>query len=383
MLTTGGERPDGTRDESHGVRSEVAGGSRDGCDGTLDEALERLHAAGPERDGWLSNHAPMAVEALVRGGQAEKVHRWLDRYRPKLEDMPAPYERVTELNWREALGDPRRIGDWSAYFAERLTREPWREVVATWWPRLLPGIAGGATHPVIRTGHAVRTLLEDEARIKGATAGPGGGALDPRRAELGHALGYWAARSLPLPPLSVMPPAGDADGALAAVPAVERRSGGIRDRLAQLRGLPAWPERRPAGPEEAAGRLRELVAAAVHRYAAHGHGEPVMLVHAATAPNAVLRTLPALPRELWIASVDAAWAASGAVTAAYEIPGPGAADAALLAEASGLSAAELFARAAAHGDEHAVKFTDTALDVGGPLAGAAALRSLALVEPLG
>ncbi|MFE9248718.1 questin oxidase family protein [Streptomyces sp. NPDC007088] len=349
----------------------------------MDEALERLHAAGPEREGWLSNHAPMAVEALVRGGQAERVHRWIDRYRPKLEDMPAPYERVTELNWREALGDPRRIGDWSAYFAGRLAWEPWRDVLALWWPRLLPGITGGATHPVIRTGHAVRTLLEDEARSPGAAAGPGGGALDPRRAELGQALGYWAARSAPLPALSVLPPARDADGALAAVPGVERRSGGVRERLARVRGLPAWPERRPATPEEAAGRLRELVAAAVHRYAAHGHGEPVMLVHAATAPNAVLRTLPALPRRLWTASVDAAWSASGAVTAAYEVPGPGGAGAALLAEAFGLSARELFARAAAHGDEHAVKFADTALDVGGPRAGAAALRSLALIEPLG
>jgi hypothetical protein len=25
----------------------------------LDEALERLRHIGPERDGWLSNHAPM------------------------------------------------------------------------------------------------------------------------------------------------------------------------------------------------------------------------------------------------------------------------------------------------------------------------------------
>ena len=29
--------------------------------GTLDEAYERLHATGPEFDGWLSNHGPMAA----------------------------------------------------------------------------------------------------------------------------------------------------------------------------------------------------------------------------------------------------------------------------------------------------------------------------------
>ena len=46
--------------------------------GTLDEAYQRLHATGPEFDGWLSNHGPMAAEAMVRGGQADRVHRWLD-----------------------------------------------------------------------------------------------------------------------------------------------------------------------------------------------------------------------------------------------------------------------------------------------------------------
>jgi hypothetical protein len=36
--------------------------------GTLDEAYRRLHVTGPEFGGWLSNHGPMAAEAMVRGG---------------------------------------------------------------------------------------------------------------------------------------------------------------------------------------------------------------------------------------------------------------------------------------------------------------------------
>src|SRR5689334_2514408 len=56
--------------------------------GQLEEALERVHATGPERDGRLSNHAPMVVEALAARGQAGSVHRWLDLYRSKLEDFP-------------------------------------------------------------------------------------------------------------------------------------------------------------------------------------------------------------------------------------------------------------------------------------------------------
>ena len=280
--------------------------------GTLDEALERLHAAGPERNGWLSNHGPMAVEALVRHGQAPAVHRWLDHYSHKLEDMPTPAARVTAKNWHEALGDPRRIADWTMYFEQETAERPWQDVLTEWWPRLLPGIAAGATHPVIRVGHAVRTLLDGEANA-------------PRIAELAHGLGYWAARHQPLPalkPPASPVPAPSAAAALDSVPPVADQSGGIRDRLAQLTAFPLWPQQFADDPDVARARLAELVRAATHRYATHGHGEPIMLVHAATAPNAVLRTLPALPRDLWHRSLAAAWAASAAVTAAYSPADP-------------------------------------------------------------
>lgn len=332
--------------------------------GTLDEALERLHAFGPERDGWLSNHGPMAVEALVRHGGAPQVHRWLDQYREKLEDMPDRVAEVTPSGWREALGDPRRIADWAVYFERETAGRPWREVLAAWWPRLLPGIAAGATHPVIRVGHSVRTLLDAPETA-------------PRVAELAHALGYWAARHRPLPPLSPLAPAADAAAALDAVAPVPDQSGGIRHRLDQLTAFPAWPGQPVDGPEAARARLEELVRAATHRYAAYGYGEPVMLVHAATAPNAVLRTLPALPRELWAPSLAAAWAASAAVTAAYSPARP----AERAAVSGGLSPEEVFARAAAHGDDHTIKFTDTALDVGDATAPAAALQSVELNPP--
>ncbi|MGW7657823.1 questin oxidase family protein, partial [Streptomyces tendae] len=104
----------------------------DDTSGTLDEALERLHASGPERHGWLSNHAPMAVEALVRHGQGRTVHRWLDRYRDKLEEMPRSYAPITEQNWHEALGDPRRLADWPAYFDRELADHAWQDVLTVW-----------------------------------------------------------------------------------------------------------------------------------------------------------------------------------------------------------------------------------------------------------
>ncbi|WSG09977.1 hypothetical protein OIE53_09410 [Micromonospora sp. NBC_01739] len=54
----------------------------------LDEAYQRVRLSGPERNGWLSNHAPMAVEAMARHGHGEALHRWLDGYADRLEDRP-------------------------------------------------------------------------------------------------------------------------------------------------------------------------------------------------------------------------------------------------------------------------------------------------------
>ncbi|WP_306334284.1 questin oxidase family protein [Streptomyces sp. KL118A] len=345
--------------------NETTGDTTVDATGALDEALERLHASGPERLGRLTNHAPMAVEALAAHGQAGAVHRWLDLYAPRLEEFPAAVEPVTEANWPSALGDPRRAADWIAYFRREIEEQPWRDVLALWWPRLLPGLYGGATHPVIRVGHAVRTLTE-------------GGTTEPRLAELAHGLGYWAARHHPVTGLTLLPGARGAADALDAVPPIANRAdGGYPARLGRVEALPVWAASVDA-PEEARRRLTELVRAATHRYATHGHGDETMLVHAATAPNAVLRALPALPRALWVPSLRAAWTASAAVTAMYAPDEPVAYE-----PVGDLDAEEVFARALAHGDEHVIKFADTALDVSDERALAAALRAVELSVPLG
>lgn len=347
--------------------------------GTLDEALTRLHTSGPERLGRLTNHAPMAAESLAAHGHDRFVHRWLDRYAHRLEDFPARHEPVTAANWRAALGEPRRAADWIDYFTRELSEgsgRPWQDVLTEWWPRLLPGLYGGSTHPVIRVGHAVRTLL-------------GQGENGPRRTELAHGLGYWAAVHHPMPGLTTAANA-TATGqphtapaaALDAVRPIPDRRGGFPDRLAQVHSLPSWhpaaPEAdRAPDPDTARARLAELVRAATHRYATHGHGEETMLVHAATAPNAVLRTLPALPRVLWVPSLRAAWSAAAAVTAMYlpDEPVPFTAPGTRTPE-------EVFEQALAHGDEHVIKFADTALDIGDEQALAAALRAVELSTPL-
>lgn len=357
----------------------------DDTSGTLDEALERLHNTGPERGGWLSNHAPMAVEALVKHGQAATVHGWLDYYRSKLEDRPRPVSAITEATWHQALGDPRHLTDWADFFGRRLAERPWREVLAEWWPRLLPGLLASATHPLIRVGHAVRTLLDDEraaARTLRPTAGPGATnpapaalvtatpptAGGPRLAELAEALGYWAARYQPLPVPVVPTGTADPEHALAALPRLADPQGGILDRIARLPDLPHWPEATatlyaPDAPDLAYAQLSRLVSSSARRYATYGHGDPIMLVHAATAPNAVLRTLPALPKELWAPSLRAVWPSVAAIMSIYQPAAPAPAGRETTERAASMTPEEVFAHAAAHGDEHVIKFADTVLDV--------------------
>jgi hypothetical protein len=310
----------------------------------LDDAYDRLRSTGPEFDGYLSNHGPMAVEALVRHGYADGVSAWLDGYTRQLEPAPGLTGRLDD--WHEALGQSRMLGAWLDWFDEELRDQPWGEVLATWWPRLLPGIAAGATHGVIRVGHAVRVLRDD-------------GETPARIGELAQGLGYWAARWQQVP--GVVAPRGhlSPDAALAAVPTVARQNGGIGSRLAQLEHTDGWGEAQAAvrPGHDAEAFLRGVVTAAVHRYATHGHGNAVMLVHAATAPNAVLRTLPSLPRGQWAASAAAAWTASAAVQAAYS-PASG-----RPAPPTRLDPVDIFDQAVRNGDEHVIKLADTAVDV--------------------
>lgn len=343
----------------------------------LDEAYERFFRTGPEwGEDQLTNHGPMAAEVLVRRGHAEAVPGWVDAYAHRLDELPTATDRIDDRTWHEALGDGRRIGDWTAYFSEQMRERPWREVLVTWWPRLLPGVVAGATHGVIRVSHAVRALLAGDVS-PAATR------------ELAHGLAFWAARMRSVP--GAADPAGQLEvaAALDALPRVPDQRGTVATRFGQLDAMPGWSGslralRAPADPDQARARLADLVAAATARYLTHGHASPVLLVHTATAPNAVLHTLPALPRELWSSSLAAVWAASAAIIAAYAPPEP-APRAELPVVTPGPDAvADLVDRATAHGDEHVIKFADTAADAyqhtGDPDMLAAAVRVSTLIR---
>jgi Questin oxidase-like len=313
--------------------------------GSYDDALERFHRTGPEFDGYLSNHGPMVVEVLARRDQDSLIDGWTGDYLQRLEELQRGSWPIDPQNWQDALGQVARAPDWIEFLLHEVEQDPWRDVLTRWWPRLLPGIAAGATHGVIRVGHAVHALGEAESA--------------PRIAELAHALGYWAARWQPVP---LIEPLGVSSAAelMVTLPRVAHQQSGIRERLAQLDQTPGWADQAaaldaPKTDGDIAVAIEEVVDAVVAMYARYARGNPTMLVHAATAPNAVAMALPALPESLWRRSFDAAWSASAAIVAAYApvdahetVPTPA-------------TAADALDQALRHGGVHVIKFTDTAL----------------------
>ncbi|MBK3583862.1 questin oxidase family protein [Streptomyces microflavus] len=289
-------------------------------------ALERLRGVGFEHGPRFVNHAPMAAEALAYMGYADDVPRWVDRnlrthtYH-EVPDARWAIDPADPDDWRSALGDFSRVADWTALFERELALAPWPEVLARWWPRLLPGMSGVLTHGVIRTAHAVRAISR-----------AGAGNLAYRR-ELAQGLGYWAAR-------------------------YASHTHGIRpgDEYPGTGEGEEYP--RTADTDSAAAALDGLVAEYAGIYASAPQRHPVPLIHSITGPAAVRLVVEHLPaaqrRPSYLVARDVSasmldWFSTTPVT-----PNP-----------VGLSGVpdlgEVFATAVAIGDEHAIKLAEVAV----------------------
>src|SRR5215510_14623218 len=82
----------------------------------MDEALAMLAGLAP-----LTNHGPMAAEALVALGRADSVVAFVESYKKRFSVIfPATYQLVTRENWRAALGEGKRVADWVNFFQQEL-----------------------------------------------------------------------------------------------------------------------------------------------------------------------------------------------------------------------------------------------------------------------
>ena len=314
----------------------------------MEAALERLAKTGPEYHGRLSNHGPMAAEALVVMDRPDAVVPWVDFYRTRLYDHPSGTRAIDPRSWREALGADDRVGDWIVFFDRQVDERPWKDILTEWVPRLSPGIIAAAFHGVIRTAHAVRSLDAAETPA--------------RRRELAEGLAYWAATYEVLPEAS--PRVGgrktpaQALAGVRAVPAEKQQSSGnITDRLKPLDAFP--PFAGVADLVDATGDASAFVSNLTETFA-HAYlvnvpkgGSVITYLHGVTGPSAMRLLLPHLDataraemlRYGWQGAAGVYAASGGVVEAAAAFPPSGSFD-------------DLIDRAIATRDEHAIKFTE-------------------------
>jgi len=331
-------------------------------DGTLDEALALLQRAEPECKGGMSTHAPMAAEALCALGSADKVLSWVERYDAPLLRIPVAANPIRSQDWRALLGPRKgtatweeanpRWADWRQFFLAGLSETPWRELLDTWAGRLAPGMSGAATHGVIRTAHAVRSLARRDT--------------PQRRGELARGLAYWASayEELPARPYTGRRHATYA-GALADVPFYREKFGhkpegrNIVETLRHVTELERFADARDLVAEQSdvGAAISALTATFAHVYLRHGtQGDTIAFVHAVTGPCSLRRIAPHISPGTARAALPYAWQSAAAIYAAYALGR----DERREAEPK-LSRAELAHGAIENGDEHAIKFTEVML----------------------
>ncbi len=315
-----------------------------------DGVLEQFAKKGPEFGPGLSNHGPMASDALVAMGRSDAIEPWAEWYSKAraLRDRPESRNPIASADWRGALGDIGRAGDWSAFFQREVELRPWTETLEIWTARLAPGIMAGATHGILRATHAVRGL--------------GRGETPQRLAELADGLAYWAARYQELPTAASTRGGLPAAAALKHVPMVEHASRGRFLIFDAVRAVPA-EEFAPAinyvdVSVEVDAFVQDVTRTFVRLYLANSDTASIAFVHTVTAPSVLRFLAPHLAAATTRDLMRYAWQACAAIYSAY-----GRADGATPAvvEHEDFDSEDLIDRAVAARDEHAIKFTEACL----------------------
>jgi len=264
----------------------------------LHHLLDAGAALSPTYRGRLSNHLPMALQALLElGASAARLQAWSEQHETQLE--PRVAARPGRVTPERDLGRPDSEADWHAHFAARIAAVGAAAALREALPLLLDGAGAIAFHGPIRTAHAV---------------------LAGHEGELAFGLAHWAAHFLPLPLPTTPegPPLALADWlqALQPLPRPAYPAGSLISHR-----MEAWG----AAPDFAAiagrlrhdaGTLRDIALLAARTYAATGNFTVLHLLTASHAMSVMEPWWPApgLARGFSVAAA-AGLLASGAVPA--------------------------------------------------------------------
>jgi len=165
----------------------LAAGRRPETSPALAALLARNHRMHPEYDGGLANHCSMGLFSLAAlGGTPAQLEAFANSQWPHLDPLgaAAPVAALTMETWTTKLGQREAHGAFLDLFRREIAAHGREPTLARFLPTLLPGLASGAFHALIRTGYGVRFRNDDEV-VDG--------------------LAYWAIAFAPLGPL---PPPG-------------------------------------------------------------------------------------------------------------------------------------------------------------------------------
>ncbi len=315
---------------------------------TIELALSLLEDCGPEFGAGLSNHGPMGAEALIALGREGEVEAWTANYRKRLLDQPSNVVCIEPGEWQAALGDVARVRDWEDFFAIEMDEASWADVLERWTPRLAPGMMAGATHGIIRTAHAVRSLVAEETPL--------------RHKELISGLAYWAARYQELPGVPRMVPPVSPTGALSRVPIFPQEQRNTRTpsiflSVKELDGFPPFEEvvNSAAPGSDIPAFLSDLTAGMAQRYLENSGRASIAYVHTVTAPSALRMMAPVLSSETARLAARYAWQACAAIHSRFYEPHE------FELPVVPPAREDVIDCAVHSGDEHAIKFAEACL----------------------
>jgi len=106
----------------------------------------------------LSNHLPMALIALARlGASPTRIAEFRAKYISRLEPAPTTASSLARAELSEHLGTHRAYAPLANMFRALVATTAPHDVVRDALPELVPGLAGGAFHGLIRLAYAVGT----------------------------------------------------------------------------------------------------------------------------------------------------------------------------------------------------------------------------------